>query len=132
MHFLAFQMWFPQLAFSVRKENDIVKNAFACLSVTWEIKRSLIFWHKCYYIIVILCKFSFKIKNIYILKKENCTNHSVNVHSCTSSFSGLFLESTSTWRDIVSPILFLFDSRSSSDEREWNYFLFNQSPSDGK
>lgn len=34
----------------------------------------------------------------------------------TSSFSGLFLDSTSTWREMVSPMLFLLDSLSSSGE----------------
>lgn len=32
----------------------------------------------------------------------------------TSSFSGLFLDSTSTCREMVSPMLFLLDKRSSS------------------
>lgn len=36
----------------------------------------------------------------------------------TSSFSGLFLDSTSTCREMVSPMLFLLDKRSSSGEEE--------------
>ena len=48
----------------------------------------------------------------------------------TSSFSGLFLDSTSTCREMVSPMLFLLDKRSSSGKREaWK--LESPSPGEG-
>lgn len=42
----------------------------------------------------------------------------IKYRSLTSSFSGLFLDSTSTCREMVSPMLFLLDKRSSSGEGE--------------
>lgn len=47
----------------------------------------------------------------------------------TSSFSGLFLDSTSTCREMVSPMLFLLDKRSSSGKREARKL---ESPSPGE